>query len=238
MRPDNGVITQFVSSQLAGIVERQGDRWVPSQGANHSALTVDPAFLAALNKLMRVSTVLFPAGDAHVRYELRAVPTPGVTDMKFVLSGRELHYFNQKEEWTPFVWPGDALENITHVEWQTEQGGLRSALDAQGRLGLIRLLERATVTPQDSARYLLSWKPDQSLGLPLNVQLRSEAGAGPLDVLALRHFSLPARIFLTGAAKGTPKLSSATPPPLPPAAIAAAKHAAMPLPHGALPEVE
>lgn len=247
MRPDNGVITQFVASQLAGIVERQGDRWVPAQGANHSALTVDPAFLAALNKLMRVSTVLFPSGDAHVRYELRAVPTPGVTDMKFVLSGRELHYFNQKEEWTPFVWPGDALENITHVEWQTEQGGLRSALDRQGRFGLIRLLERATVTPQDSARYLLAWKPDQSLGIPLNVQLRSEAGAGPLDVLALRHFTLPKRIFMTGPAKAAQKQAfskgasfgaSAGPPPLPAAAVAAAKHAAMPLPRGALAEVE
>jgi len=295
MRPDNGVITQFVTSQLAGIVERQGDRWVPAQGAGRSALTVDPAFLAALNKLMRVSTVLFPSGDAHIRYELRAVPTPGVTDMRFVLSGRELHYFNQKEEWTPFVWPGDTLENITHIEWQTEQGGLRSALDMQGRFGFIRLLERAKVTPQDSARYLVTWMPDAAkesahpagsvpstpeddnegvlegtplggsrsggsaqgkagatpssvtaphpppepgLGTPLRVQLRSEAGAGPLDVLALRNFTLPGRIFVTAPAKGAQKPALAGPPPLPPAAIAAAKHAAVPLPHGALPEVE
>jgi type VI secretion system protein ImpL len=295
MRPDNGVITQFVTSQLAGIVERQGDRWVAAQGANRNALTVDPAFLAALNKLMRVSTVLFPSGDAHIRYELRAVPTPGVTDMKFVLSGRELHYFNQKEEWTPFVWPGDTLENITHIEWQTEQGGLRSALDMQGRFGFIRLLGRAKVTPQDSARYLLTWMPDAAkesahpagsapatpeednevpqegtplggsrsggsaqgkagatpssvtaphaslepgLGTPLRVQLRSEAGAGPLDVLALRNFTLPGRIFVTAPARVAQKPALPGPPPLPPAAIAAAKHAAVPLPHGALPEVE
>jgi type VI secretion system protein ImpL len=295
MRPDNGVITQFVTSQLAGIVERQGDRWVPAQGANRSALTVDPKFLAALNKLMRVSTVLFPSGDAHIRYELRAVPTPGVTDMKFVLSGRELHYFNQKEEWTPFVWPGDTLENITHIEWQTEQGGLRSALDMQGRFGFIRLLERAKVTPQDNARYLLTWMPDAAkeaahpagsapatpeddseaslegtplgssrsggsahgkagatppgvsapqpapmpgLGIPLRVQLRSESGAGPLDVLALRNFTLPGRIFVTAPVKGAQKPALPGPPPLPLAAIAAAKRAAVPLPHGALPEVE
>lgn len=245
MRPDSGVITGFVTTQLAGIVERQGDRWVAAQGANHGALTLDPGFLENLNKLTRVATVLFPSGDAHVRYELRAVPTPGVTDMKFVLSGRELHYFNQKEEWTPFVWPGDSLENLSHIEWQTEQGGLRSGLDAQGRFGLIRLLEHAKVSPQDSARYLLTWTPDQSQGIPLRVQLRSEAGAGPLDVLELRHFTLPVRIFVTGmtksTAKGVPKLSAINPPPLPPSAIAAAKHAAIPLPHGAvgsLPEVE
>ncbi|WP_179402254.1 ImcF-related family protein [Burkholderia guangdongensis] len=238
MRPDNGVITQFVTTQLAGVVERHGDRWVAAQGADHGALTIDPGFLSSLNTLTRVSTVLFPSGDARVRYELQAVPTPGVTDMKFVLSGRELHYFNQKQEWMPFEWPGQSLENLSHIEWRTEQGGLRTALDSPGRLGLIRLLERAKVSRQDGARYLLTWTPDTSQEIPLRVQLRSEAGAGPLDVLQLRHFALPARIFLTGSARSGPMLSASNPPPLPASMIAAAKHAAVPLPRGALPEVE
>ncbi|WP_321574390.1 ImcF-related family protein [Burkholderia sp. BE17] len=232
MRPDGGVITQFVTTQLAGVIERQGDRWVPAQGTDSGALTIDPGFLIGLNKLTRISTVLFPSGDARVRYELQAVPTPGVTDMRFVLSGRELHYFNQKQEWTPFEWPGQSLENLSHIEWQTEQGGLRTALDSQGRFGLVRLFERAKVTQQDNARYLLTWMPDTSQGIPLKVQLRSEAGAGPLDVLQLRNFVLPARIFMTGVAGAGPKVSTASPPPLPAAAIAAARHAAVPLPPG------
>ncbi|HEY2023164.1 ImcF-related family protein [Paraburkholderia sp.] len=238
MRADNGVIAQFVTTQLAGVVERQGDRWVAAQGASHGTLTLDPAFLDGLNRLMRAATVLFPSGDAHVRYELRAVPTPGITDMRFVLSGRELHYFNQKEEWTPFLWPGDSIENLAHIEWQTEHGGLRSALDAQGRFALIRLLERAQVSQQDGARYLLSWLPDQSESLPLRVQLRSEAASGPLQVLELRHFKLPARIFQTGAANGALKLSAANPPPLPASALAAANQAAVPLPQGSLREAD
>ncbi|WP_175681881.1 ImcF-related family protein [Burkholderia cenocepacia] len=232
MRPDHGVIAQFVATQLAGVIERQGDRWVVAQGADQGALTIDPVFLSSLNKLTRISTVLFPSGDARVRYELQAVPTPGVTGMKFVLSGRELRYFNQKQEWVPFEWPGQSLENLSHIEWQTEQGGLRTALDSQGRFSLIRLLERAKVAQQDNARYLLTWMPDTSQGIPLKVQLRSEAGAGPLDVLQLRNFALPARIFVTGAAGTGPRPSTASPPPLPAAAIAAAKHAAVPLPPG------
>ncbi|MDN7425896.1 ImcF-related family protein [Burkholderia sp. AU45388] len=232
MRPDHGVIAQFVATQLAGVIERQGDRWVVAQGADQGALTIDPVFLSSLNKLTRISTVLFPSGDARVRYELQAVPTPGVTGMKFVLSGRELRYFNQKQEWVPFEWPGQSLENLSHIEWQTEQGGLRTALDSQGRFGLIRLLERAKVAQQDNARYLLTWMPDTSQSIPLKVQLRAEAGAGPLDVLQLRNFALPARIFVTGAAGTGPKMSTASPPPLPAAAIAAAKHAAVPLPPG------
>ncbi|WP_028225435.1 ImcF-related family protein [Paraburkholderia ferrariae] len=240
MRPDNGVIAQFVATQLAGVVERQGDRWVAMRGAGtqQDALRLDPGFLEGLNRLIRVANVLFPSGDAHIRFDLRGVATPGVTEMKLVLSGRALDYFNQKEEWMPFEWPGQSLENLSHIEWQTEQGGLRSALDAQGRFGLIRLLERAKISQQDNARYLLTWAPDSSQGIPLRAQLRSDAGAGPLDVLQLRHFALPARIFLTGGARPGPKAAASSPPPLPPAAIAAAKHAAMPLPHGTVPEAE
>ncbi|WP_322062867.1 ImcF-related family protein [Paraburkholderia sp. J63] len=238
MRPDNGVIVQFVTTQLAGVVERQGDHWMAAQGADHGALMLDPAFLDGLNRLMRVSTVLFPSGDAHMRFDLRGVATPGITDMKVVLPGGELDYFNQREEWVPFEWPGQSLENLSHIEWHTTQGGLRSALDAQGRFGVIRLLERAKVSQQDNARYLLTWTPDASQGIELKVQLRSDAGAGPLDVLKLRHFTLPTRIFVAAGASAGPRATASSPPPLPPAAIAAARHAAMPLPHGAAPEAE
>jgi type VI secretion system protein ImpL len=157
LRADGGVISQFVSTQLGGIIERQGDQWVVMQATGRNTLRVDPEFVSALNRLTRVSNVLFPTGDASVRYELRAIPTPGITDVKIALSGRDLHYFNQREEWTPFVWPGEALENGTRIEWQTEQAGPRVAFDFAGRFGLIRLLERATVSQQDGARYLLRW---------------------------------------------------------------------------------
>ncbi|WP_235012136.1 ImcF-related family protein [Caballeronia catudaia] len=230
MRPDNGLIAQFVATELAGVVKRQGDRWVAAQGTNQGTLALDPTFLAALNKLTQVSTVLFPSGDARVRFELRGVPTPGITDMKFISSGQQLHYFNQMEQWIPFEWPGQALDNNAQLEWQTEQAGLRSTMYAQGRFALIRLLERAKVEQQDNARYLLSWTPEQGTSLPLSVQLRAEAGAGPLDVLQLRHFALPARIFVTSSAKDGSKLSGPTPPPLPPGAIASAQKLGVPLP--------
>jgi type VI secretion system protein ImpL len=300
LRTNDGVIAQFVTTQLAGILERQGDQWVVAQGAGRNALAVDPEFMRALNRLARVSNVLFPNGDAGVRYELRAIPTPGVTDLKFKLAGRELHYFNQKEEWTPFIWPGEALENGAHVEWQTDSAGVRSDLDFTGRFGLIRLFERATVTQQDGARYVLKWTPGaQTSGavaharpetsapvkaavpatllkphirddwtadpqttfasgveaqpassvlktpkddpppralqkpLAVQVQLRSESGAGPLDALMLRHFVLPSRIFLSSATGKRPANQASNPPPLPAAALEAAKHAATPLPRTA-----
>jgi type VI secretion system protein ImpL len=200
---------------------------------------------------------------------------------------------------------------------QNAQAGPRVAFDFAGRFGLIRLLERATVSQQDGARYLLrwplgkeaigavpeamqreaveatapprsvatataagaaaaskrtaprenddwaartaagtaspeaDWKPDASkMAKPspqpigpvkprfLQVQLRSEMGAGPLDVLQLRNFTLPSRIFLRSDAAGRAVNPGPNPPPLPAAALDAAKHAATPLPHGALPIID
>ncbi|WP_250520181.1 MULTISPECIES: ImcF-related family protein [unclassified Caballeronia] len=228
MRMDNGVIAKFVSTQLAGVIELQGDHWVPAQGASQGTLTLDPAFLTALNKLTHVATVLFPSGDARVRFELQGVATPGITDMKLISSGQQLHYFNQMEQWVPFEWPAQALDNNAQPQWETEEGGLRSTMYSQGRFAFIRLLERARVSQQDNARYLLSWTPDQGAGSSLSVQLRAEAGAGPLDVLALRHFTLPSRIFVTKTL--AEKATGQPPPPLPPGALAAAQKVGVPLP--------
>ncbi|MDR5769103.1 MULTISPECIES: ImcF-related family protein [unclassified Caballeronia] len=230
MRMDNGVIAQFVATELAGVVKRQGDQWVAAQGSDQGTLTLDPAFLAALNKLTRVSTALFPSGDARVRFELRGAPTPGITDMKLVSSGQQLHYFNQMEQWVPFEWPGQALDNDAQLQWETEEGGLRSTMYAQGRFALIRLMERAKVSQQDNARYVLSWTPDQGVGPALSVQLRAESGAGPLDVLALRHFTLPTHIFMTKSV--AERGSGPNPPPLPPGAFSAAQKVGVPLPGG------
>jgi len=73
------------------------------------------------------------------------------------------------------------------------------------RCSLIAVLCRLSLSPEH--------RPPR-----LRVQLRSEAGAGLLDVLALRLFSLPQRIFVT---------TSASPSLLPPATVADGKHAAI-----------
>ncbi|MFN3359564.1 MAG: hypothetical protein ACK418_26655, partial [Pseudomonas sp.] len=70
--------------------------------------------------------------------------------------------------------------------------------------GLIRLLEKARVTPLDDAdsRYRMVLKaPD---GLNLIWHLRTELDAGPLALLNLRGFKLPQQIFLSENAAETP----------------------------------
>ncbi len=72
---------------------------------------------------------------------------------------------------------------------------------------------------------------------PLTYVMRTDAGRGPLELLALRGFAIPTRIFAPAAASGA-GAKTAGPPPLPASAVAAARHAAISLPHGAAPDTE
>ncbi|MCP3723240.1 type VI secretion protein VasK [Paraburkholderia sp. CNPSo 3272] len=73
---------------------------------------------------------------------------------------------------------------------------------------------------------------------PLTYVMRTDAGRGPLELLALRGFSMPTRIFAPAAAPGAGAMKNAGPPPLPTSAVAAARRAAISLPHGAVPDNE
>jgi type VI secretion system protein ImpL len=77
--------------------------------------------------------------------------------------------------------------------------GARLYGDFEGTWGLIRLLEKARITPLDDgdSRYrVVVEAPD---GLNLLWHLRTELGAGPMSLLTLRDFTLPKQIFLTTA---------------------------------------
>ncbi len=70
---------------------------------------------------------------------------------------------------------------------------MRLYANNQGNWGLIRLLDKAQITPLDSGRTQLVWKtPD---GNTLKFILRSELGDGPLALLKLQGFRLPESIF-------------------------------------------
>ncbi|NML32740.1 ImcF-related family protein [Paraburkholderia antibiotica] len=73
---------------------------------------------------------------------------------------------------------------------------------------------------------------------PLTYVMRTDAGKGPLELLALRGFSMPTKIFQPAAASNAAAMKNAGPPPLPASAVAAARHAAISLPHGAVPSSE
>lgn len=226
VRPDTGLVNRFVEVELSGVLKRQGDQWVPNELAPQS-LQFDPKFLAMLRLVGPLGARLYAQGEAGYHFEIMAQPTPDVTRTELTVDGQQIVYFNQRETWTPLVWPGNGLAGHASLTWQSLDAGTRIAFDATGDWAFLRMLEKARTRPLDDSRFELVWngttadadtKAASATGgdgaLPLRYLLRVQAGAGPQDLLKLRGFQMPDRIFVTGRAgviSGLPSL-----PPLPP----------------------
>ncbi|MBR8233182.1 type VI secretion protein VasK [Burkholderia sp. AU42008] len=270
LRPQGGLIGSFLATQLAGVLTLQGDQWVPAStgsGASSAARTIDPGFLDAINRLQRIAAHLLAQGEPRYAFDLKPVPVSGVIDTRLTIDGQVLHYYNQQETWQTFTWPSSEPQKAgTRLEWQTERSGTNLNLEFNGRWALVRMLERAQVTPVDTATYQLTWQaavpltPEtraagvqagdddaltthgpltpapSSLTYPLTYLMRMDVGKGPLELLSLRGFALPSRIF--ASRPSTPRAGGAAsqPSPLPPGAVAAARHASVPIPGGPIPE--
>ncbi|WP_237179739.1 ImcF-related family protein [Paraburkholderia sacchari] len=226
VRPDTGLISRFVEIELSGVLKRQGDQWVPNELAPQS-LQFDPKFLAMLRLMGPLGARLYAQGEAGYHFDIMPQPTPGVTRTELTVDGQQIVYFNQRETWTPLVWPGNGLAGHASLTWQSLDAGTRIASDATGDWAFLRMLEKAQVKPLDDSRFELVWNGAAASGdtkaasatagsdtaSPLRYLLRVQAGAGPLDLLRLRGFTMPERIFVTGRAgviSGLPSL-----PPLP-----------------------
>jgi type VI secretion system protein ImpL len=203
IRADSGRLEQFLQQQLGGLLRKEGSRWVAD--AQHSqGLRINPQFLVAINQLSQLADVLFTDGGLGLGFELRAKPVRDVVQTTFILNGERLEYFNQKESWQRFSWPGYTEHPGVSLTWTSVHTGERLFGDYQGTWGLIRLMEQAQVTPLDDgdSRYRLVLKAPDGLGLTWH--LRTELGAGPLALLKLRDFKLPAQIFLDEDKRGEP----------------------------------
>ncbi len=109
VRPQGGRIQMFLSTQLAGMLELQGDQWVPTAAARD--VRFDPEFLKFINVVQRIGSRMMAQGEPQYRFELKPVPTPGLTDTVLIIDGQRLHYYNQRETWQRMAWPASNLQD-------------------------------------------------------------------------------------------------------------------------------
>lgn len=192
-RPDSGLIARFLTVQLAGVLILQGDQWVPN-GLAPQTLAFDPEFLKAARQMAELGAHLYASGDAGYHIEIMPQPTPEVTRSELTIDKQHVVYFNQQQSWTPIAWPGDGLNGHVALTWQTLNAGVRQVFDGTGDWALLRLLAKAEIKPLDSTRVELSWKQPEAE--TLRYVMRTQVGEGPLDLLKLRGFKLPERIFV------------------------------------------
>jgi type VI secretion system protein ImpL len=195
IRADSGRLEQFLQRELGGLLRKEGSRWVAD--AQHSqGLRFNPQFIQAINQLSHLADVLFTDGGMGLSFELQGKPVRDVVQTTFTLNGEQHEYFNQKESWQRFNWPGRSQYPGASLTWTSVRANERLFGDYPGTWGLIRLLEQARVTPLDDgdSRFRMVLKAPDGIGLTW--YLRTELGAGPMALLKLRGFKLPTQIFL------------------------------------------
>ncbi|WP_099050692.1 ImcF-related family protein [Pseudomonas putida] len=203
IRADSGRIEQFLQRQLSGVLSKEGSRWV-ADPRHSQGLRFNPQFLSAINQLSHLADVIYTDGGMGLSFELQGKPVRDVVQTTFILNGVQHQYFNQKELWQRFSWPGRGDHPGASLSWTSIHTGERLFGDYQGTWGLIRLLEKARITPLDDgdSRYRMVLKAPDGANLTWN--LRTELGAGPLALLKLRDFTLPSQIFLNEGAAEVP----------------------------------
>jgi type VI secretion system protein ImpL len=200
IRSDSGRIEQFLREQLGGVLRKEGARWVVDPSYSQG-LKINPRFLTAINQLSHLSDVLFTDGGMGIAFELSGKPVKDVVETLFILDGQKHEYFNQKERWQSFRWPGLSPAPGTRLTWISVMRDDRQLYaDYQGVWGLIRWMEQAQVTPLDDGDSRFRLVITAADGSDLTWHLRTQMGTGPLALLELRGFSLPREIFVTSAA--------------------------------------
>ncbi|MDR7344977.1 type VI secretion system protein ImpL [Pantoea alhagi] len=197
VRKDSGRIERFLTTELSGVLHKEGSQWVPDK-VNSQGLSFNPAFLRTINQLSQLSDILFTDGSQGISFELQARPVPQLVETQLIIDGQKLHYFNQMADWQSFRWPGDTYKPGTMLTWTTVNAGARLFGEYSGTWGFIRWLAQGKRQQLDRSQWLMSFTtPD---GRTLQWVLRSQLGKGPLTLLDLRGFTLPERIFSVDSA--------------------------------------
>ncbi|MEE9659085.1 ImcF-related family protein [Enterobacter cloacae complex sp. CARB60] len=197
IRKDSGRIDRFLTTELSGVLHKEGSQWVPDK-VNSQGLSFNPAFLRAINQLSELSDILFTDGSQGISFELQARPASQVVETQLTMDGQKLHYFNQMADWQSFRWPGETYKPGTMLTWTTVNAGARLFGDYRGTWGFIRWLDQGKRQQLDRSQWMVSFTaPD---GRTLQWVLRSQLGSGPLALLALRGFTLPDQIFSVDSA--------------------------------------
>ncbi|HAT3673826.1 TPA: type VI secretion protein VasK, partial [Klebsiella oxytoca] len=159
-------------------------------------LTFSPAFLNAVNQLSQLSDILFTDGSQGISFEMQGVAMREVVETALTLDGQTLHYFNQLADWQRFRWPGVMNKPGAMLTWTSTTAGSRLYANHSGPWGVIRMLEPMVRQKAGDGLYRLTvTAPDRR---QLQWLLRTELGDGPLALLKLRNFRLPAQIFSAG----------------------------------------
>lgn len=104
-KPQGGVLWQFVDANLQKALARQGSQFMPNSSAG---VTINPAFLAFLNRAAAFSDAAFPGGaaDPHFSYTVKPVFTSDIDTIHLAIDGQPADFTAANSAARRYNWPG------------------------------------------------------------------------------------------------------------------------------------
>jgi type VI secretion system protein ImpL len=193
-KPGDGILDKFIAKYLAGLVVRKGDTLVVRTWRNRG-LQINPEFLSSMNRLHTYAVQPLQEGEVS-RFELQAIPTPGLAEIAVNVDGQELKYRNGPQVWQRFVWPQPEAGSGARIQ-VVSNGGVSSTLASQnGSMGFMRLLGNARVVQESSELVQLSWSSGRAGDEQVRLNLRVVSGLNPLMLMKLNRMSWPDRVLI------------------------------------------
>jgi type VI secretion system protein ImpL len=177
--PKKGALWAFYDASLQKILQRQGNQFVP---LSSSGMTVNPAFIAMMNRAGAFTAAAYADGAADPRftYSVKPVMSPDQDSIKMNIDGQSVTFTQSSQAAKPFVWPGQTSGTQASVSYKgtTHEYGFYDGLwsiflfvqDADTRTGP---LVEMTLKSGKSGKPIV----DQATGQPVN--LKFEISANP-----------------------------------------------------------
>ncbi len=190
-----GPLNGFTAKYLDGLVQQRGAALIPRTWAN-IGIRFNPMFLQNAGRLTALANAQLQDGDS-AKFELQAIPTAGLSEIRLDIDGQELRYRNGPQPWQAFTWPGNGGQPGARLQVVNYSGASSVVNSKDGRMGFMRLLSAATVDKDDGNSAQLSWRLPKSVtgsdGV-VRVNFRSVDGMNPLQLTSLYHLTLPERV--------------------------------------------
>jgi type VI secretion system protein ImpL len=193
--PQNGSLWKFYEKELKPFIDDTNDRWTEKKWLN-VGLGFSPEFLHNLQTAELISSGLFPRGSADplLSFDLYPYPSPGVSEIIISVSGKEVRYRNEPQEWHPLAWPGTSETSGAAI--MINAGGSRQGYQFPGRWGLFKLLDTANIVQLNPTKYRVEWtvKIQDEKIVKIRFDLRAQNLKNPFKPGLLSEFHCLARL--------------------------------------------
>jgi type VI secretion system protein ImpL len=182
-QPQSGTIWAFFERELSSSLSSSDFQPIPGRAG---AVSVPPEAITALRRARRIRDGLFAGSGMRVEFTLTPQPpairnpppgrSPFPTQVCISVGGQRECYKNGTPFAQSFVWPsaagqpaGPAANGIVVSMSEGGRAAPAAHLEETGDWGWIRLLDRASITPEPGSGYRVTWDVPHDAGYSVQV---------------------------------------------------------------------